>query len=69
MKPMHALLLACAAVVSSLAACQKEGPAERAGKTIDQSAEKVGEKIESATDKAGDAIERAGDKVKEKVER
>ena len=70
MKPMHGLLLACAAVVSlSLGACQKEGPAERAGKTIDQSAEKVGGKIESATDKAGDAIERAGDKVKEKVER
>ena len=70
MKPMHALLVACAAVVSlSLVACQKEGPAERAGKTIDQSAEKVGEKIESATDKAGDAIERAGDKAKEKVER
>ncbi len=70
MKPMHALLLTCAAAVSlSLTACQKEGPAERAGKTIDKSAEKVGEKIESATDKAGDAIERAGDKVKEKVER
>jgi hypothetical protein len=68
MKPMHALLLACAAVVSlSMAACQKEGPAERAGKALDQSAAQVGEKIESATDKAGDAVERAGDKVEEKL--
>ena len=69
MKPMHTLLVACAAAVSlSMTACQKEGPAERAGKAIDQSAEKAGEKIESATDKAGEALERAGDKVKEKVE-
>lgn len=69
MKPMHTVLLACVAAASlSMIACQKEGPAERAGKTIDQSAEKVGEKIESATDKAGDALERAGDKVKDKVE-
>ncbi len=67
MKPMHALLLACAAALS-LAACQKEGPAEKAGKAIDQSAEKAGEKIESATEKVGDALERAGDKVKEKTE-
>jgi hypothetical protein len=66
MKPRHALLLACAAAVS-LAACQKEGPAEQAGKAIDQSAEKVGEKVENATEKVGDALERAGDKVKEKT--
>ncbi len=69
MKPMHTLLLACAAVVSlSMTGCQKEGPAEQAGKAIDESAEKVGEKVENATEKAGDALERAGDKVKEKVE-
>jgi hyperosmotically inducible protein len=69
MKPLHALLSVCAAVVVlSMAACQKEGPAERAGKAIDQSAEKVGEKVENATDKAGEALERAGDKIKEKTE-
>ena len=67
MKPMHALLLACATAVA-LAACQKEGPAERAGKAIDQSTAKAGEKVENATEKVGDALERAGDKVKEKTE-
>ncbi|HTO67681.1 MAG TPA: hypothetical protein VMM15_41205 [Bradyrhizobium sp.] len=67
MKPMHALLLACATTVA-LVACQKEGPAEQAGKAIDQSAEKVGEKVENTTEKVGDALERAGDKVKEKTE-
>ena len=67
MKPMQTLLLACVTAVA-LAACQKEGPAERAGKALDQSAEKVGEKVENATEKVGDALERAGDKVKEKTE-
>jgi F0F1-type ATP synthase membrane subunit b/b' len=66
---LQRLLLACAAALALfLAACEKEGPAERAGKAIDQSAEQVGDKIEDATDKAGDALERAGEKVEEKVE-
>lgn len=40
----------------SLSACQKqEGPAERAGKEVDQAAEKVGQKIE----KIGDDIQNA----------
>lgn len=43
----------------ALAACQPaEGPAERAGKQIDQAAEKVGDQVE----KAGEKIE---DKAKE----
>ena len=70
MKPMHTLLLACTAAASLvLSACEKEGPAERAGKAIDQSAERIGEKVENATDKAGEAIERAGDKVEEKTQK
>jgi hyperosmotically inducible protein len=69
MKPMQTLLLAGVVGLSmSMTACEKEGPAERAGKAIDQSAEQVGDKIENATDKAGDALERAGDKVEEKLE-
>ncbi|HZJ81488.1 MAG TPA: hypothetical protein VFC95_02210 [Guyparkeria sp.] len=46
-----------------------EGPAERAGKQIDEAVEKTGDKIEDATDKAGDEIEELGDKVKESTER
>jgi hyperosmotically inducible protein len=37
--------------VFGLAACNKPGPAETAGKKIDQSADKVGEKIGAAADK------------------
>lgn len=70
MKPMHTLLLAGIAATSlTLAACEKEGPAERAGKAIDQSAEQIGEKVENAADKAGEALERAGDKIEEKTEK
>jgi predicted small lipoprotein YifL len=39
----------------ALAGCQKEGPAERAGKAMDNAAEKTGDKIEQAGDKIKDA--------------
>lgn len=69
MKPVQTLLLAGVVGLSmSMTACEKEGPAEQAGKSIDQSAEQLGDKIEDATDKAGDALESAGDKVEEKLE-
>lgn len=58
----------------ALAACQKEGPAERAGKEIDQTAETVGKKVdaagnkvERAAEKTGDALENAGGKIKDAV--
>jgi hypothetical protein len=40
-----------------LGACEKEGPAERAGKQVDK-----------AVDGAGDAVKDAGDKVKDAVD-
>lgn len=40
-----------------LAACDKQpGPAETAGKKIDQTAESAGKKIENAADKVGDKV-------------
>jgi len=42
-----------------LAACDKPGPAETAGKKIDQTVDKVGEKIGAQTAKAGVAIDDA----------
>ncbi|WP_319583242.1 Rv0909 family putative TA system antitoxin [uncultured Pseudodesulfovibrio sp.] len=45
--------------------CQNEGPAEKAGKRIDQSIEKAGDAIEDA----GDKIEDAGDKVEDAVDK
>jgi len=49
------------AVVFALAACQDEGPAEKAGKKVDATTEKVGEKIESAGDAVVKGAEKAGD--------
>jgi osmotically-inducible protein OsmY len=38
-------------VVLGLSACDKPGPAEKAGKQIDQSVENAGKKLDAATDK------------------
>ncbi len=53
-----ALCLAFTAAALSLTACApKEGPAEKAGKAVDNAAEKV-----------GNSAEKAGDKIKETVD-
>ncbi len=45
---------------ATLSGCQKEGPAERAGKEVDKTVEKVGQQIEKAGDSIQDATK--GDK-------
>ncbi|HKI81260.1 MAG TPA: hypothetical protein VKA04_06400 [Pseudodesulfovibrio sp.] len=45
--------------------CQSEGPAEKAGKQIDQTIEKAGDALEDA----GDKVEDAGDKVEDAVDK
>lgn len=50
-----------------LAACDKPGPAETAGKKIDQTAEKVGEKMGEQGEKAGVAINDAAITTKVKA--
>jgi hypothetical protein len=52
-------------LIVSFTACKKEGPAERAGKKIDEVVEKSGEKMKESAEKAGDKIKEAGEKVKE----
>lgn len=48
-------------LVAGMAACQKkEGPMEKAGKSVDQAADKVGDKVEQAGDAMKDAAK--GDK-------
>ncbi len=47
----------CIAFVISIAGCEQEGPAEKAGKEIDQAAEK-----------AGDELEEAGEDIEESME-
>jgi hypothetical protein len=76
MKTYAAVLVALAvAVTAGCSEPQPPGPAEKAGKQIDQAVEKAGQKTEAAVDKAkdytseklkeaGKAIERAGEDVK-----
>ena len=53
-------------LLAALFGCQKpEGPAEKAGKKVDQTVEKAGEKIDEAKEKAGEKIEKAGQAVKD----
>ncbi len=56
---MTALVLG--ALMAGLSACQKEeGPAERAGKAMDNAVENAGEKIEKAGEKIQDAAKDTG---------
>ena len=54
-------------MVVGLAACEKKGPAEKAGEKIDNAAEKAGEKIDNAANKAGEKLNETGDKIKDKT--
>jgi hyperosmotically inducible periplasmic protein len=49
------------AAVVGLSACKQEGPAERAGKKVDQTVEQTGKKLEEAKDEAGKKMEEAGE--------
>ena len=49
--------LALGSLVAGFSGCKKEGPAERAGKALDQSAEKAGREVEKAGDKIKGAID------------
>ena len=60
LNPRNALYVFVAICALAVAACQPaEGPAERAGKSIDNAAKKVGNEIDTAVDKAKDAIDDA----------
>ena len=52
-----ASLAAALAMMLAVAACEKEGPAERAGKSVDNAVENTGEKIEPAGEKVQDAAD------------
>lgn len=53
-------VLAAVILIAGLSACQKEeGPAERAGKAVDNAVQKAGEKVEKAGEKIQDAAKDA----------
>ncbi|MDP2239404.1 MAG: hypothetical protein Q8K18_04470 [Burkholderiales bacterium] len=54
-----AVVLAAGILISGLSGCQKEGPAERAGKEMDKAVENAGKQIEKAGEKIQDAAKDA----------
>jgi hypothetical protein len=61
-------LIAAGALILGLSACEKQGPAEKAGEQIDQAATRAGEQMSSATEKAGKGMQDLGDKIQGKAE-
>jgi len=59
------VLLVAAAFMFPLAACEKEGPAEKAGEEIDETVEKAGEKMEEAGEEVTQEVEEAKEEVRE----
>lgn len=59
------LIFCCGTILVSFTACKKEGPAERAGRNIDETMDSAGKKTSDITEKAGKKIEEAGEKIKE----
>jgi osmotically-inducible protein OsmY len=54
-------------LLAGLAACDKPGPAETAGKKIDQTAEAAGKKIEQTAEAAGKKIEQTAEAAGKKI--
>lgn len=52
-------------IMVSFSACKKEGPAERAGRNIDESLGKAGKQIDKSAGKAAEKIEETGKKLKD----
>ena len=58
------------ALVAGLSGCQKkEGPAERAGKAIDNAVDKTEQQVDKSMEKAGEKMEEAGEKMKEAADK
>jgi hyperosmotically inducible protein len=64
-----AILLLVVGLGFGIGACERKGPAERAGEQIDKAVEGAGDKVEQAGEKVGGAVEKAGEKVEEKTDR
>ena len=48
----------CVALLFGLAACEREGPAEKAGRSVDRAVDKAGKQIEKAGDRVQDAAKK-----------
>ncbi len=52
-------IIAAGFLLAVLSGCEKEGPAERAGKAMDKAVENAGQQLEKAGEKIKDAAEDA----------
>ena len=58
--PRNGLYVFIAMVALAIVACQpKEGPAEKAGKAVDNAAQKAGNQIETAGDRIKETVDEA----------
>jgi hypothetical protein len=64
---MTAIAGLVAALSFSSVACQEEGPAEKAGRAIDEAAEDVQENVEELTEEEGH-LEKAGEAADEAID-
>ena len=54
------------ALLAAISGCQKqEGPAERAGKQLDQAVEQAGKDVDKAVEKTGEQMEKAGESIRD----
>jgi hypothetical protein len=68
MKVKPALIMIMMLLGAAIVGCESsEGPAEHAGKQIDQATEQAGDSIDEAVEKAGEKIEETGDAIREKT--
>ena len=64
MRFQEALVVAAMALaLTTISACEKQGPAEEAGEHIDKAAKNVQDAGKSAGEKMGEAMEEAGEKM------
>jgi hypothetical protein len=59
------LALSLVGALGVMTGCDREGPAERAGKDVDPETERVRDRVDDSADKAGRDLERAGDKIQD----
>ena len=58
--------LVVGALLAAISGCQKqEGPAERAGKQLDQAVEQAGKDVDKAVEKTGEQMEKAGESIRD----
>jgi F0F1-type ATP synthase membrane subunit b/b' len=62
-----AIIIIAIGLTFMLTACEKEGPAEKAGKKVDSLIEKTKENVSSAAEEAKEAAEKAKKKAEDEV--